>query len=48
VGEIGTGGGCLIGGIVGAFGIGAAGAVAGQRAGTAAFDFVARFEWTRG
>jgi predicted aconitase with swiveling domain len=48
VGEIGTGGGCLIGGIVGAFGFGAAGAAVGERAGTATYDFVTRFEWTRG
>lgn len=47
VGEIGTGGGCLIGGIVGAFGFGAAGAVAGERAGSATYDFMTRFEWTR-
>lgn len=46
-GEIGTGGGCLIGGIVGAFGFGAAGAVAGEHAGAATYDFVTRFEWTR-
>lgn len=48
VGEIGTGGGCLIGGIVGAFGFGAAGAVVGERAGQATYDFVTRFEWKRG
>jgi hypothetical protein len=48
VGEIGTGGGCLIGGIVGAFGLGAAGAAVGEQAGTATYDFVTRFEWKRG
>ncbi len=48
VGEIGVGGGCLIGGIVGAFGFGAAGAAVGERAGTATYDFVTRFEWKRG
>jgi hypothetical protein len=45
VGEIGTGGGCLIGGIVGAFGFGAAGAAVGERSGTAIYDFATRMEW---
>ena len=48
VGEIGTAGGCLIGGIVGAFGFGAAGAAVGEHAGTATYDFVTHFEWNRG
>ena len=48
IGEIGTGGGCLIGGIVGAFGFGAAGAAMGERAGNAAYDFVTHFEWKPG
>ncbi|MCC7150391.1 MAG: hypothetical protein IT501_00185 [Rubrivivax sp.] len=47
IGELGTGGGCLIGGIIGAFGVGAAGAMAGEHAGTAAYDFVTQLEWTR-
>ncbi len=48
IGELGTGGGCLIGGIVGAFGLGAAGAAAGEIAGTKAYDFVTSIEWKRG
>jgi predicted aconitase with swiveling domain len=47
VGEIGTGSGCLVGGIVGAFGFGAAGAAVGEHVGTATYDFVTRFEWKR-
>jgi predicted aconitase with swiveling domain len=48
IGELGTGGGCLIGGIVGAFGFGAAGAAVGEKAGTKTYDFVTRMEWKPG
>lgn len=47
VGEIGTGGGCLIGGVAGALGFGAAGAVVGENASTAAYDFITNFKWVR-
>ncbi|HEU0044790.1 hypothetical protein [Sphingomonas sp.] len=48
VGEITTGGACLIGGIAGAAGAGWLGALLGQQAGTATYDFVTSFRWTRG
>lgn len=48
VGPITTGGACLIGGIAGAAGAGWIGALLGERAGTAAYDFTHRFRWTRG
>lgn len=48
VGELGTGGGCLIGGIVGAFGYGAAGATVGEQVGTTTYDFLTRMEWKLG
>lgn len=47
IGELGTGGGCLVGGIVGAFGFGAAGAAAGETAGKTTYDFVTNIEWKR-
>lgn len=45
VGEIGTGGACLVGGILGGLGGGAAGAWLGDRAGTAVYDYVTTLEW---
>ncbi len=45
VGEIGTGGACLVGGILGGLGGGAAGAWLGDRAGMAAYDYATRMEW---
>jgi hypothetical protein len=45
IGEIGTGGACLIGGILGGLGGGAAGAWLGDRAGTAVYDYVTTMEW---
>ena len=47
VGEIGTGGACVIGGIVGGLGGGALGAWMGDEAGAAAYDFVTSLEWSR-
>lgn len=47
VGEIGTGGACLIGGIAGGLGGGALGAWFGDQAGAAAYDFVTQLEWRR-
>ena len=48
VGEVTTGGACLIGGIAGSAGAGWLGALLGQRAGTAAYDFATSFRWTHG
>lgn len=48
VGEITTGGACLVGGIAGAAGAGWLGSLLGERAGTAAYDGVTNFRWTRG
>lgn len=48
VGEITTGGACLVGGIAGAAGAGWIGAPLGERAGTATYDFATSFWWTRG
>ncbi|MFN3676299.1 MAG: hypothetical protein ACK4TC_09985 [Sphingomonas pseudosanguinis] len=45
VGEIGTGGACLVGGILGGLGVGAAGAWFGDHAGTATYDYITRLEW---
>lgn len=47
IGEVGTGGACLVGGIVGGLGGGALGAWAGDRAATSVYDYVTRLEWRR-
>lgn len=47
IGEIGTGGACLVGGIAGGLGGGAIGAWLGDQAGATAYDFVTRLEWRR-
>lgn len=47
VGEVTTGGACLIGGIAGGFGAGWVGALLGQWGGEAAHDFVTDLSWTR-
>lgn len=47
VGEVTTGGACLVGGIVGGFGGGALGAWAGGSGGGAAYDYITRLEWLR-
>lgn len=45
VGEVTTGGACLVGGIAGGFGAGWLGYILGQWAGEAAYDFVAEITW---
>ena len=47
VGQISTGGACLIGGIAGGFSAGWLGHVLGQWAGESAYDFVTTWQWTR-
>jgi hypothetical protein len=44
-GEVSTGGACLIGGILGGFGIGALGAWGGEKAGQAAYDYATHVTW---
>jgi hypothetical protein len=46
VGEVTTGGACLVGGIAGGFGAGWIGAILGQWAGEAAYDFSTNLVWT--
>lgn len=46
VGEVTTGGACLVGGIAGGFGAGWIGAILGQWAGEAAYDFSTNLAWT--
>lgn len=48
VGEIPTGGACVVGGIIGGIGIGFAGRKLGEAGGDAVYDFVTKFEWTSG
>jgi len=45
VGQITTGGACLVGGIAGGFGGAWIGGMVGESAGEAAYDFVTEFEW---
>jgi hypothetical protein len=47
VGEGAEGGACLIGGIIGGFGLGALGGWGGQAAGEAIYDYVTQLRWTR-
>lgn len=47
VGEAGTGGACLVGGIAGGLGFGALGAWGGEHAGVAAYDYVTKLTWVR-
>ncbi len=44
-GEIGEGGACLVGGLLGGFGLGAVGGLGGQAAGAAAYDYVTKLRW---
>jgi hypothetical protein len=47
VGEVSTGGACLVGGLVGGLGLGAVGASLGERAGGAIYDYVTTINWSR-
>jgi hypothetical protein len=47
VGEITTGGACLVGGIVGGLGLGALGAWGGEQVGATAYDYVTKLTWVR-
>jgi hypothetical protein len=46
VGEVTTGGACIVGGIAGGVGAGWLGYLLGQWAGEATYDFVTEFQWT--
>ncbi len=46
VGEVTEAGACLVGGIVGGFGLGAVGSLGGERAGQAVYDMVTQIRWT--
>lgn len=45
VGEVTEGGACLVGGIIGGFGLGSAGGILGQKAGEATYDYVTQLKW---
>lgn len=47
VGEVGTGGACLVGGLVGGLGLGWLGNEAGRAVGVALYDFTTSLHWIR-
>lgn len=47
VGEVTTGGACLVGGFVGGLGLGALGAWGGEQVGETAYDYVTKLTWVR-